>query len=336
MNCSAEQEIAIIFPAYNEERTVGKSMEDFHQAQPSAAIWVINNRSSDMTETIARETIARLGCSGGVINEPRPGKGAAVRRAFMDIEADVYLLVDADMTYPANQAQELLDPILSGEADMVVGDRHREGDYAAENKRPFHNMGNILVRKLANRLFHARLSDILSGYRAFSRRFVKTYPILVDGFEIETDLTLHALDKRMTILEIPVRYKDRPPDSFSKLNTVRDGMRVLFAIGRTLRYYRPLQFFFTAALTVALAGLAAGWPVVREYFTTGYVSHVPLAILASGCEIAALLLASVGLILDTIAHQERARFERELLGGMYRARPGQAASRGSRVSRQSD
>lgn len=318
MAFSTKQKIAIILPAYNEELTVGKTIEDFYQAQPQAAIWVINNRSSDGTESAARETIARLGCAGGIINEPRPGKGCAVRRAFMEVEADVYLLADADMTYPANQAQELLAPVLAGEADMVVGDRHREGDYASENKRAFHNMGNILVRKLVNCLFQACLSDILSGYRAFSRRFVKTYPILVNGFEIETDVTLHALDKRMTILEIPVRYKDRPPDSFSKLSTMRDGMRVVFVIGKILRYYKPLRFFFCAALISAIFGLIAGGPVLEEYFRIGYVSHVPLAILASGCEIVALLLASVGLILDTIAHQERARFERELLSGAYK------------------
>ncbi|MDD4700910.1 MAG: glycosyltransferase [Desulfovibrio sp.] len=312
------KKIAVVLPAYNEELTVGKTIEGFYQALPQAAIWVVNNRSSDKTESVAKETMARLGCTGGVINEPRPGKGCAVRRAFMEIEADVYLLADADMTYPASQAQELLAPVLAGEADMVVGDRHCEGDYASENKRAFHNVGNILVRKLVNGLFQARLSDILSGYRAFSRRFVKTYPILVDGFEIETDVTLHALDKRMTILEIPVRYKDRPPDSFSKLSTMRDGMRVIFVIGKILRYYKPLRFFFSAALIAAISGLLAGWPVLQEYFNTGYVSHVPLAILASGCEVVALLLASVGLILDTIAHQERARFERELLSRTYK------------------
>ena len=308
-----EKKIAIILPAYNEELTVGDTMEAFHNALPQAAIWVINNRSSDRTEAVARETLARLDCAGGVMNEPLPGKGFAIRRAFMDIEADAYLLSDADMTYPAEQAEELLAPVLAAEADMVVGDRRSEGDYTAQNKRAFHTFGNALVLWLVNRLFRARLADIMSGYRALSRRFVKTYPILVEGFEIETDMTLHALDKRLHIVEIPVRYKDRPPLSVSKLNTMGDGMKVLFTIGRIFRYYKPLRFFLGLACCFALAGLLAGWPVLEEFYYTQYVTHVPLAILASGCEIIALLLASVGLTLDTCAHHEKARFERDLL-----------------------
>jgi glycosyltransferase involved in cell wall biosynthesis len=310
-------DIAVILPAYNEEQTIGSTIEDFHSHLPAAAIWVINNRSSDATEEIARNTIARLGCRGAVINEKRPGKGNAVRRAFLDIDADIYVLVDADMTYPASQARELIAPVIAGEADMVVGDRHSTGHYAAENKRALHGFGNRLVRDLVNKLFHANLADIMSGYRVFTRRFVKSYPILVEGFEIETDMTLHALDKRFRIVEIPVDYRDRPAGSFSKLNTFRDGVRVLTTIGSILRYYRPLFFFGAAAILFALLGLIAGAPVIEEWVAERYIHHVPLAILATGLEIVAILLAAIGLMLDSIKHHDNRNFERDLLGRAF-------------------
>lgn len=311
---NANMKVAVVLPAYNEEQTIAATIEDFHRALPDAAVWVINNRSSDTTEQVARATLSRLGCAGGVINEKRPGKGNAVRRAFLDIDADIYILADADMTYPAAQAHQLMAPIISGEADMVVGDRHSSGHYAAENKRALHGFGNRLVRDLVNKLFGANLADIMSGYRVFTRRFVKNYPILVEGFEIETDLTLHALDKRFRIVEIPVDYRDRPAGSFSKLNTLRDGARVLNTIGNILRYYRPLVFFGGAAAVFFVLGLIAGLPVIAEWMTTQYISHVPLAILATGFEIVAIVLAAIGLILDSITHQDRRNFERELLG----------------------
>lgn len=241
---NANIKVAVVLPAYNEEQTIAAAIEDFHQALPDAAVWVINNRSSDATEQTALDTLTRLGCKGGVVNERRPGKGNAVRRAFLDIDADIYILADADLTYPAAQAHELMAPVIAGEADMVVGDRHSSGRYATENKRALHGFGNRLVRDLVNKLFHSDLADIMSGYRVFNRRFVKSYPVLVEGFEIETDMTLHALDKRFRIVEIPVDYRDRPAGSFSKLNTLRDGARVLGTIGNVLRYYRPLFFFW--------------------------------------------------------------------------------------------
>lgn len=308
-----QEGVAVILPAYNEEQTIAPTIEDFHGSLPEASIWVINNRSSDATEQIARETLSRLGCKGGVINERRTGKGNAVRRAFLDIDADIYILADADMTYPAAQARDLMAPVLAGEADMVVGDRHSAGHYAAENKRALHGFGNRLVRDLVNKLFHANLTDIMSGYRVFSRRFVKSYPILVEGFEIETDMTLHALDKRFRIVEIPVEYRDRPAGSFSKLNTIRDGARVLNTIGNILRYYRPLIFFWGAGILVALFSLLAGMPVINEWLQTGYVAHIPLAILASGLGIVSVVLVAIGFILDSITHQDKRRFERELL-----------------------
>jgi glycosyltransferase involved in cell wall biosynthesis len=196
----AQPRIAVVLPAYNEEQTVASTMEAFHASLPTAAIWVVNNRSSDATERVAREALRRLDCPGGVLNEVRPGKGNAVRRAFMEVDADIYVLADADLTYPAEEAHALIEPVLRGEADMVVGDRHSSGHYAAENKRALHGFGNRLVRDMVNVLFRAKLADIMSGYRVFSRRFVKTYPILVEGFEIETDMTLHALDKRFRIV----------------------------------------------------------------------------------------------------------------------------------------
>lgn len=306
--------VAVVLPAYNEEQTIAATIEDFHDALPEAAIWIINNRSTDSTEQTALATLLRLGCEGGgVINEKRPGKGNAVRRAFLDIDADIYILADADLTYPALHAHELMAPILAGEADMVVGDRHSSGHYAAENKRALHGFGNRLVRDLVNTLFRAKLADIMSGYRVFNRKFVKSYPILVEGFEIETDMTLHALDKRFRIVEIPVDYRDRPAGSFSKLNTLRDGARVLHTIGNILRYYRPLVFFGGAAMLLALLGLLAGIPVVDEWIRERYISRVPLAILASGLGIVAVVLAAIGLILDSITHQDKRNFERDLL-----------------------
>ncbi len=304
---------AVILPAYNEEKTITATIREFYQAMPDAAIWVINNRSTDATEKTARDTMVRLGCNGGVINEVRPGKGNAVRRAFLDIDADIYILSDADSTYPAEKAPALMAPVLAGEADMVIGDRHSAGHYAAENKRMFHGFGNRLVRCLVNKLFRANLVDIMSGYRVFNRRFVKSYPILAEGFEIETDMTLHALDKRFRILEMPVEYRDRPPGSLSKLNTFRDGARVLSTIGNILRYYRPLVFFGGAAVFFALLGLAAGIPVLEEWMTDRFIRRVPLAVLATGLEIVAMVFAAIGLILDSITHQDRRAFERELL-----------------------
>lgn len=305
--------VAVVLPAYNEEQTIAPTIEDFHLALPAASIWVINNCSTDATERNALETLSRLGCKGGVINERRPGKGNAVRRAFLDIDAEIFVLADADLTYPAAQVTELMQPVIAGEADMVVGDRHSSGHYAVENKRALHGFGNRLVRDLVNLLFHANLADIMSGYRVFNRRFVKSYPILVEGFEIETDMTLHGLDKRFRIVEVPVNYRDRPTGSFSKLNTWRDGARVLSTIGNILRYYRPLIFFGGAAILFAVLGLLSGVPVIDDWLRERYIHHVPLAILATSLEVIAIVLAAIGLILDSITHMDKRNFERELL-----------------------
>jgi len=305
--------VAVVLPAYNEQETIASTIEDFFKYIPDAEIWVVNNRSSDSTESIARETLAQIGSKGGVINEHRPGKGNAVRRAFLQVDADVYVLADADMTYPAAQVHDLIAPVLSSEADMVVGDRHSGGQYAAENKRALHGFGNGLVRNLVNKLFSANLRDIMSGYRAFSRRFVKNYPILVEGFEIETDMTLHALDKRFRIIEIPIEYRDRPAGSFSKLNTVRDGLRVINTISNILRYYKPLLFFGTGALAFFICGIIAGVPIIDEWIATHFITHVPLAILATGLEIFAVVFAAIGLVLDSIVQQDKRNFEAQQL-----------------------
>jgi glycosyltransferase involved in cell wall biosynthesis len=305
--------VCLILPAFNEELTVAATIADFHTHLPECEIWVIDNCSTDATGDIATSTLKRLACQGGVLKESSPGKGNAVRRAFMELDADIYLLADADMTYPATQALQLITPIMQGQADMVVGDRHSAGNYALENKRALHGFGNQMVRRLINQLFHADLADIMSGYRAFSQRFVKSYPILVGGFEIETDMTLHALDKRFRIIEIPINYKDRPEGSYSKLSTFRDGMRVLATIGNILRYYRPLFFFGSAAIFFSVLGLFASIPVIEDWIRERYIHHVPLAILAAGLEIIAMVLLAIGLILDSIAHQDKRIFERELL-----------------------
>jgi glycosyltransferase involved in cell wall biosynthesis len=232
--------IAVILPAFNETLTIQPVIEAFHQALPEALIVVIDNASTDDTYAKAKETVERLGCAARVIQEHAKGKANAVRRAFLEVDADVYLMVDADMTYPADQARELLQPVLEGRCDMAVGDRISGGEYRQENKRPAHEFGNRLVLGLINRLFRSSLKDVLSGYRAMNRRFVKTYPILVGGFELETDLTLFAMEGRFRVLEIPVRYQDRPEGSVSKLNTVKDGVRVLNAIVQIARHHRPM------------------------------------------------------------------------------------------------
>jgi glycosyltransferase involved in cell wall biosynthesis len=305
--------VSIILPAYNEEQTIADTIRSFHAAIPEAELWVINNNSSDNTEKIAHEVISELAARGGVIVEPRRGKGNAVRRAFHDVDADVYVLVDADLTYPAERVRDMISPILEGRADMVVGDRHSAGHYKMENKRRLHNFGNRLVNSLVNMLFGASLVDIMSGYRAFNRQFIKTYPILVEGFEIETDMTLHALDKRFRIIEVPMEYIDRPEGSVSKVTTVSDGAKIIFTIARILRYYRPLAFFGGAAVLFGLVGLIAAIPVFDDWVRDRYIYHVPLAVLSTGLEIVSVLMMAIGLILDSITEQDKRNFEREIL-----------------------
>ncbi len=308
--------LAIILPAYNEELTIAATIEVFHREAPDAHIVVINNNSKDGTRLIAQETLSRLNASGVVIDEFRQGKGNAVRRAFSEIDADVYLMADADLTYPASRMKDLINPILENKADMVVGDRHSKGDYKHENKRALHNFGNNLVKWLVNKMFNANLMDIMSGYRAFNRKFVRNYPVMVEGFEIETDVTLHALDKRFRILEIPVEYSDRPEGSVSKLNTISDGAKVLFTIAQILRHYRPLLFFSIFAVFFGLLGIYFSMPVFYDWLTYQEVHRLPSAVLAASLELVAVMAFGMGLILDSIVHQNKMLFEKGLLNYM--------------------
>ncbi len=305
--------IAVLLPAYNEEMTIAQTIEAFHEAVPEAQIYVIDNNSKDATGEIAADLLGKIGCLGRVIHESRQGKGNALRKAFQSIDADVYLLADADCTYPAEMARELIAPIISNKADMVVGDRRSCGDYSRENKRPFHGFGNTLVQSLVNKLFHSKVVDIMSGYRAFSRLFIKNYPVLVEGFEIETDMTLHALHKRFKILEIPITYRNRPKGSVSKLNTFADGMKVIFTIIQILRYYRPMMFFGGLSIVFCISGLLCSIPVINDWINYKYIYHVPLAILSTGLEIVAVMMFSIGLIIDTLVQYELREYERSLL-----------------------
>lgn len=307
--------IAIILPAYNEELAIAQTIEDFFSHRPDAYIHVINNNSTDQTEILARETLTRINARGGVHTVCRQGKGNAIRWAFRNIEADVYVMCDADTTYPASRIETLLGPIIAGNADMVVGDRLSGAgqSYTDATGRNFHSFGNNLVRNLINRLFDTQVSDILSGYRAFSRDFVKNFPILSEGFELETEMTLYALDRRFSIIEVSTPISPRPEGSFSKLHTYRDGFRVIRTILAIFRDYRPFQFFGGFAIMLAISGLLAGSLPIYEYFAHGYIYRVPTAILASGLMVLATLLFAIGLILQTLERHHRLMFERILI-----------------------
>lgn len=310
--------VAIILPAYNEELTISETVRAFHEELPLAGIYVVDNRSTDRTAQLAEKTLLDLGCPGAVLEELRPGKGMALRRAFHETDADLFVLADADMTYPATEVHRLLEPVRSGRADMAVGDRMTAGHYARENTRALHNLGNALVKRTINRLFHADLTDITSGYRVFSRQFVRHYPILARGFEVEADVTMHALHNGLRVVEVPVSYQERPLGSISKLRTVSDGARVLFTIAQIARFYRPLAFFSSVAALFVLAGLIAAIPVLADWFRYQFIHHVPLAILATGLCVSAMLCLGIGLVLDSVARNERLAFERRWMNSCPR------------------
>jgi glycosyltransferase involved in cell wall biosynthesis len=295
--------VAVLIPCYNEELTIEKVVRDFRRELPDADIFVYDNNSTDATADIA----ARAGAV--VRRETRQGKGNVVRRMFREVEADIYVLVDGDDTYPAEAVHRLLEPIRQRAADMVIGDRLSNGSYSQQNKRPFHDLGNRLVRGLINRLFDTDLRDIMTGYRVMTRRFVKNFPISSEGFEIETEMTLHALDKRYTIVEIPIDYRDRPEGSFSKLNTFSDGWRVLRTIFGIFKSYRPMAFFGWAALILLVLGLAVGLPVVYEFIHWHYIRRLPSAVLAVGLVLLAMGSFGCGVILDTIVRLHRETYE---------------------------
>ncbi len=300
------EKIAVLIPCYNEEKTIEKVIKDFQKQLPKAEIYVYNNNSKDNSYELAKS-------AGAIVrNEYKQGKGNVVRSMFEQIDADIYVLVDGDDTYPAESVNDLINAVRNG-ADMAVGDRLSNGTYLKENKRRFHNLGNALVRNTINFLFKVNLKDIMSGYRAYNKKFVKNFPILTKKFEIETEMTIHALDKNFKIVEIPIDYRDRPQGSVSKLNTISDGVKVIKTIGTMFKDYKPLKFFSIIALILLVLGFIIGTPVIVEFAQTHYVSKVPSAILATGLVMIAFIIEQCGIILHTTVKKSRELYELNLL-----------------------
>ena len=297
--------IAVLIPCYNEEKTIGKVVRDAKKALPEATIYVYNNNSSDKTAEVATE-------AGAVVrNEYMQGKGNVIRRMFREIDALVYVMVDGDDTYPMDAAPEMVDKVLNHNADMVVGDR-LSSTYYQENKRPFHNFGNNLVRESINRLFDCNIRDIMTGFRAFSYEFVKTFPVLSKGFEIETEMTIHAVYNNMQIDNVVIDYRDRPEGSESKLNTYADGFKVLRTIARLYRDYKPFGFFSFFALVLALISVAFFVPILTEYWQTHLVPRIPTLIVCCFIMLSAVQSFFAGVILSTLAINNRREFEMQL------------------------
>lgn len=298
--------IAVLIPCYNEEKTIRKVVADFRRALPEATVYVYNNNSTDRTAQLAAE-------AGAVVrDEYMQGKGNVIRRMFREIDAECYLMADGDDTYPAEYAREMIDLVLQKQADMVVGDR-LSSTYFTENKRPFHSFGNLLVRKCINILFRNNIKDIMTGYRAFSYEFVKTFPVLSRGFEIETEMSIHAVEKNMHIENVVIDFHDRPEGSESKLNTYSDGLKVLMTIARLYRTYRPLGFFGAVSALLALLSLAFFIPVTVDYMRTGLVERFPTLIVCGFVMIAAIISFFSGLVLHTIGQKNRQDFEMNLI-----------------------
>lgn len=298
-------EIAVLIPCYNEEKTVAKVVADYRAALPGAVVYVYDNNSTDRTAALAAE-------AGAVVrHEYQQGKGNVLRRMFREIDARCYLLVDGDDTYPADAAPVMVRAVQEHGADMVVGDR-LSSTYFTENKRPFHNFGNSLVRFSINRLFGTDIQDIMTGYRAFSFNFVKTYPVLSRGFEIETEMSIHAVQRRMQVENVVIDYRDRPEGSVSKLNTYSDGAKVLRTILRLYKNYRPFAFFTVLAALLALVSTAFFIPVFAEYLRTGLVPRFPTLIVCGCGMVAALLLFVSGVILSSLLAQDARDFEFKL------------------------
>ena len=295
--------VAVLIPCYNEAVTIGKVVDDFKRVLPDADIYVYDNNSKDDTAAIAED-------QGAIVRtEPRQGKGNVVRQMFREIDADYYIMVDGDDTYPAEAAPRLLEPLMNDTADMTVGDRLSNGTYGEENDRAFHGFGNNLVRWLIKVIYGYAFDDVMTGYRAFNRIFVKTMPVLSEGFQIETELSIHAVDKRFRITDVPIDYRDRPEGSYSKLSTFGDGAKVLRAIASLFKDHKPMAFFGWLALILIVLGLIAGIPVIAEYFQTGLVPRFPTAILAIALVICGALSFTAGIILDTVAKTGRKQWE---------------------------
>lgn len=299
--------VAVLIPCYNEELTVKKVVEDFRKELPDADIYVYNNNSTDKTVELAKE-------AGAIVrNEYKQGKGNVVKTMFEEVEADIYVLVDGDDTYPASSVHDLITLVEQGKADMAVGDRLSNGTYKKENKRTFHNFGNILVKNAINLSFNSNLNDIMTGYRAFSKKMVKNLPITTKKFEVETEMTLQALDKNFIIKEIPIEYRDRPNGSSSKLNTISDGIKVIKEIIRLFKDYKPLKFFMIIALILFILGLIVGLPVIIEFIKTKYITKVPSAILATGLILLAVIFGQCGIILDTYVKRNKECYRLNIL-----------------------
>ena len=294
--------IAVLIPCYNESKTIEKVVKDFKKELPEADIYVYDNNSTDRSDEIARK-------AGAIVKyEYRQGKGNVIRSMFRQIDADCYLMVDGDDTYPAEDARKMCNLVLEGKADMVVGDR-LSSTYFTENKRPFHNFGNRIVRFLINTLFKNKIKDIMTGYRAFSYEFVKTYPVLSKGFEIETEMTIHAVDKNFLIQELPVTYRDRPEGSVSKLNTYKDGFKVLKMIATLFKEYKPFFFFNIVAIILTIIALIFVIPVFNDYFKTGLVLRFPTLIVGGFIMLSAILSFICGVILDVIVKKHKQQYE---------------------------
>ena len=297
--------IAVLIPCYNESRTIAKVVKDYKEALPEAVVYVYDNDSTDDTAEIAR-------AAGAVVRyEHKRGKGNVMRRMFMEIDAQCYLMVDGDDTYPADSARQMVDAVLLRNADMVIGDR-LSSTYFKENKRMFHNFGNSLVKRSINLLFHSDITDIMTGYRAFSYRFVKTFPVLSEGFEIETEMTIHAIDKNMGIENVIVQYRDRPDGSESKLNTIGDGVKVVFTIINFYRVYRPLQFFSILSVLMLLVAFAFFVPLFADFVRTHTVSKIPTLVVCGFVALASIQLFFSGMILNSLKQKERQDFEIKL------------------------
>lgn len=298
--------IAVLVPCYNEELTVEKVVTDFKKELPNADIYVYDNNSKDKTAVLAS-------AAGAIVKkETAQGKGNVVRSMFKDIDADVYILVDGDDTYPAEEVHKLILPVQEGNADMVIGDRLSNGTYFEENKRGFHGFGNNLVKNLINFLFKSNINDIMTGYRVYSRRFVKNMPVMSSGFQIETEMTIFSLVYRMKIVEIPITYRDRPAGSESKLNTFSDGFKVLVKLFDLFKNYRPMLFFSCISVLFVILGLIIGTPVITEFFKTAFITKIPSAVLAASLFIIAFLFFMIGIILDAIKNQMCILFECQL------------------------
>jgi len=294
--------IAVLIPCYNEAKTIEKVVTDFRRELPEATIYVYDNNSSDGTAEIAAK-------AGAIVrHEYQQGKGNVIRRMFREIDAECYLMVDGDDTYPADHARQLVEPVLERNIDMVVGDR-LSSTYFTENKRPFHNFGNTIVRFFINRFFHSDIKDIMTGYRAFGFNFVKNFPVLSKGFEIETEMSIHAIDKNMSTENVVINYRDRIEGSESKLNTYSDGMKVLFAIARLYKNYKPMRFFGLIAAILMIISVAFFIPVLAQYINTGEVARFPTLIACGFTAIAAVQAFFSGMILGCIVQKNRQDFE---------------------------